>query len=75
MSDESKLIEMNLSFFEKSKDMFSRFTETHIQRAHSETEITNALKKAGFGEIYVYDCFGFEKPAVNSERLQFIALK
>ena len=37
---QSKLIEMNLSFFEKTENgLYERFTERHIQRAHSEQEL------------------------------------
>lgn len=71
---QSKLIEMNLSFFEKTENgLYERFTERHIQRAHSEQELKNALCSIGFNEIYSYEAFSFIAPSNNSERIQFVA--
>jgi ubiquinone/menaquinone biosynthesis C-methylase UbiE len=69
----SKLIEMNLSFFKKDGEKYEKFTEKHIQRAHSEKEIKIALCSAGFNEIYSYEAFSFDAPNKTSERIQFVA--
>lgn len=71
----SKLIEMNLSFFEKNDKGYTRFCERHIQRAHSVAETENALKRAGFVNIAVYEAFTKNAPAEDTERLQFTAIK
>jgi len=73
--DVSKLIRMDLTFFQKGQgEIFERFTETHIQRAHSEKELRNWLSKAGFSDINVYDAFTMNAPNENSERIQFTAI-
>ena len=70
--EESKLLRMELSFFVKKGDMYARFDETHIQRAHSNREIESWLTACGF-EAKAYDCFTKEAPAACSERIQFTA--
>lgn len=71
----SKLIRMDVTFFERMDDgRYERFAETHIQRAHSGKELTNALIRAGFSDIRVYEAFTFKAPGKESERLQFTAI-
>ena len=72
--DESKLIAMELSFFVKEGELYRRFDETHIQRAHSVRELSSWLEESGFA------CEAFEFPTLNapgaeSERIQFAARK
>ena len=70
----SKLIRMDVTFFERMGDgRYERFTETHVQRAHSQSELVNALARAGFCDIRVYEAFTRDAPGKESERLQFIA--
>lgn len=74
---ETKLIRMDLTFFvrEEEGERYTRFTETHVQRAHSEREIRTALAAAGFVDITAYEAFTLEPPKETSERLQFVARK
>ena len=78
---ESKLVEMELEFFVKSANdahgepLYSRFSEKHIQRAHSERELVSWLKNIGFENIGVFSAFTTEPPRDESERLQFTARK
>lgn len=71
--EKSRLIEMELTFFQKEEGgLYRRFTERHIQRAHGQDELLDALKQVGF-EATVYDAFAMEPPKTDSERLQFVA--
>ena len=72
---ENKQVNMDLTLFKRSGDMFERSDETHTQYIHSIKNIKNELNAAGFGEILVFACFGFEAPAIDSERIQFCAIK
>ena len=74
---ETKLIRMDLTFFAREGEgpHYARFTETHIQRAHSEREIRAALGSAGFVRVEAYEAFTREPPKETSERLQFVAEK
>lgn len=70
----SRLIRMDVTFFERMGDgRYERFSETHVQRAHSQKELTNALSRAGFCDIRVYEAFTRDEPRKESERLQFVA--
>lgn len=73
--EESKLIKMDVTFFEKKEgeSSYERFEETHIQRAYKKEEIFELLEKAGFNKITVYDAFTKDEAQAESERLQFIA--
>lgn len=69
----SRLLEMGLTFFTREADgRYSRFTERHIQRAHTQQELLGALEKAGF-EAAAYGAFTREAPGAGCERLQFAA--
>ena len=72
--EESKLVSMELSFFRRKGELYERFDETHIQRAHSERELGAWLEGSGFE----YSAYGFltrEAPKEDSERIQFAARK
>ncbi len=72
--ERSKLLEMSLTFFKRVGDMYRRFDETHIQRAHSVREISAWLNNAGF-ECSAYNFLSRTPPRENSERIQFVAIK
>lgn len=71
--EKNKLLEMQLTFFQKEGELYRRFTETHIQRAHSERELAHALESAGFTEHEAYCAFTREPPGRECERIQFVA--
>ncbi len=68
------LLEMRLSFFNQlPHGLYERFDERHVQRAHSKTEIKNALKAAGFADVRCYEAFTSKAPEKTAERLQWVA--
>ena len=71
----SRLCEMTLTGFVKNGDLYDRFTESHIQRAHTIAELRDALKKAGFAAVRSYQAFTREPVKTDSERIQFAAIK
>ena len=71
--DENKLIEMELSFFVKRGGAYERFTERHIQRAHSRVEVEHALEASGFEAVEVYGGIDMSAPEDETERLYFFA--
>ena len=72
--DEQKL-EMDVTIFSKQGALYERFHETHTQYAHDRADIEAAAKSAGFSETAVYDCFTFDEPGEDSQRLQFVLRK
>lgn len=74
--DTNGLLEMNIEFFVKANDeLYKRFNETHIQKAHSEHELIELLREAGFSDVKVFDCFTANAPNEKSQRLQFVCKK
>lgn len=80
--EDTQLIDMELDFFVKvdvddveEDNLFEKFSERHVQRAHKEEELTKLLEECGFNGINVYGDFEIEKPHSNSERLFFTAKK
>lgn len=71
----SRLCEMTLTGFIRDGEQFNRFTESHIQRAHTTDELRTALKKAGFSNIQTFHAFTREPVKPNSERIQFAAIR
>ncbi len=68
-------LEMDVTIFARQGELFERQQESHKQYAHSRSDIEAALKSAGFDEIAVYDCFTFNEPKADCQRLQFVCRK
>ena len=73
--EKSRLLEMQLSFFIKKGELYERFTERHIQRAHEQAELTAYLKRVGFAVVVVLETWSDNAPSPKSERIQFVAVK
>ncbi len=73
---ESRLVEMNLSFFlPDGAGKYTRFTERHVQRAHTAEDLLEALGKAGFTNCRAYEAFTTNEVGAASERIQLAAVK
>lgn len=74
--EETDIITMDLTFFvRREDDLYERFTEEHVQRAHSREEILEWLNECGFTDAAAYGDRNFNSPAPDSERIHFIAKK
>ena len=72
----SRLLEMRLAFFTPDgKGTYTRFDERHVQRAHTQDELTELLTQAGFTVTGLYDAFTKHEPDETCERIQFVAQK
>ena len=65
---------MELNFFKKSGNAYSRFSEKQIQRAYSESQIRKLLKECGFSRVDVYGGYSFDAPKKEENRLIFAAI-
>ena len=75
-SREDRLVHMDLSFFVSREDgLYERFDEEQTQRAHSISELTDALNQCGFEEIRVYGDRTFDAPGTQEKRIHFTAKK
>ena len=72
---------MQLEFFKLEsrqnggKALYERFSERHVQRAHSERELRFRLERVGFSDIRVFAGITENEPDSGSERLHFVAKK
>ena len=73
--EEDSVNQYDLTIFarQSDSDLFSRFTETHHQKAYPLEKITDLLTQAGLKFITAYDAFTFCAPHSESERIYVIA--
>ncbi|HYE84058.1 MAG TPA: class I SAM-dependent methyltransferase [Clostridia bacterium] len=71
----SDIIEMDLIFFVPQGDLYRKFEEQHVQKAHKCEHLYELLEKAGFEDIRIFEGFSFNKPDENSDRIFFAARK
>ena len=71
----TRLCEMELTGFVRNGEQFDRFHETHLQRAYTVSELTERLRKAGFGDVKTFSAFTEDPVSPTSERIQFAARK
>lgn len=67
----SRMIRVDMKFWRND----SEFVETHIQRAHNDEEIKEALRDGGFDWVRVYDSYTLDPPDSESDRTHYVAIK
>ncbi len=74
--EQAKLITMDITFFTSSDgENYTRFDETHVQRAHGVEELETCLSEAGFGLLSVTDDYSDTEAKDDSVRVTFCAEK
>lgn len=68
---ESRLIHVRMTFWHKDEESH----ETHVQRAHSDSEIREMLKQADFGEIRCYHSYTLNPPRYASDRVHYTCIR
>ena len=74
-NNNTKCVKMELTLFVLNGDVYERYDEEHIQKAHSIKNITEILEKTGFDKIKAYRFLTQENAGSKDERIQFTALK
>lgn len=69
----TKMCEMYLNFFVKTKHGYDRFGERHLQHAYTEQEICKIFKCAGFESVDTFSPLSFDKPKKDDMRIVFVA--
>ena len=72
---EDNTVDICLDFFEAQGENYKRSSEDITERAYTESEISEALQKAGFEILAVYGDMTYEKPQENCERAVYVARK
>jgi len=70
---QTRILEMNLTFFEKKDGFYKRTDEIHYQRAYYTEEIITLLEKSGFSNISVYSANELKPAGKRSHRVFFSA--
>ena len=72
--DENEMVnEYDLTLFIREEDgRYSKYEETHYQKAFEISEVLEAVKEAGMELVAVYDAFTRQPPRKNSDRVYFV---
>jgi len=80
--DETQLLKMDLDFFIKIEaedgqedNLYERYKEVHLQRAHKIEEVVQILDEVGFESISIYGDFDVKNVDKKTERIFFVAKK
>lgn len=68
---ETRMISVDMRFWRGEEE----FREVHVQRAHSDREILEALRDGGFDWVRSYDSYTLDPPNKQSDRVHYVALK
>ncbi len=69
-------VTMDISFFVRQQaDVYRRFGETHVQRAHTPEEITTWLQSAGFVDVDAFGEWRMDAPKDKDSRIHFVATR
>lgn len=68
-------VKIDLDFFIKDGQTYSRVSESFSERAYDENEISSMLSSAGFDVLAKYDGETFQTPSRASQRVIYIAKK
>lgn len=72
---EDSLLSMFLTFFVKKGDLYERFEEEHLERAYTEKELEQELKKANLEVIAKFDGYTENYVQANTERIVYVIRK
>ena len=72
--DEAEMVnEYDLTLFIREEDgRYSKYEETHYQKAFEINEVKEAVKEAGMELVAVYDAFTRKPPREDSDRVYFV---
>jgi len=69
------LARVTVTGFVRRGELFERFSETHEERAYSESEIEAGVRAAGLCPVAKYDCFDLEPPGEDCSRIMWVVGK
>ena len=72
----ARTVTMDLTFFVREKgDLYRRFSEVHVQKAHEAAHIAALLEQNGFSDVRIYGDKTFDAPKPDEPRIHFIAVR
>lgn len=71
-SFEDDICTYDFDIFAKDKDKYTRYSETHLERAYEIEYLKEKLQQAGFYDILCFDDLTFNQPLQTSDRVFFV---
>lgn len=71
--EESDINEYDITFFVREGELFRRFTETHLQRGYTLSEMKRAVEASGLVFLKAYDADTKGEVTEDSERIVIVA--
>lgn len=69
-------VTMDLTFFAREKgDLYRRFNEVHVQKAHDAGHIAALLEQNGFINVCIFGDKTFDPPKTDEQRVHFLATR
>ena len=75
LNEDDETVKMDITLFISEDNIYRRFDETHVQRAHNAEKIKQLLSQCGFGQVYAYSFLSENEYHKTDERIQFCATK
>ena len=72
----TQTVTMDLTFFvHEGDELYRRFSETHVQKAHKPERLAQLLGEAGFRDIRILGDRTFDAPAPDEARIHIAAIR
>ena len=72
----TRTVTMDLTFFvRRPDDLYRRFTEVHVQKAHEPDHLAKLLNESGFKSVQFFGDRTFDAPGPEESRIHFLALR
>lgn len=73
---EARVVTMDLTFFvRETGDLYRRFSEVHVQKAHDPAHLEALLRENGFGGVRVFGDRTFDPPGEREARIHIAAIR
>ena len=70
----SRTVAMDLTFFARTDgDLYRRFSEVHVQKAHEPEHLKEMLLETGFADVQIYGDKTFDPPRADEPRVHIAA--
>lgn len=74
--ENTRTVTMDLTFFvHEGDELYRRFSETHIQKAHDPEKLKILLQENGFRDVYIYGDRNFQDPKNDEVRIHIAAIR
>ncbi|MBR6767123.1 MAG: class I SAM-dependent methyltransferase [Clostridia bacterium] len=74
--ENNQTVTMDLTFFvHEGDELYRRFSENHVQKAHEPGRLEQLLQETGFRDMHIYGDRTFEAPKADEVRIHIAAVR